>query len=192
MTEAASGPGGVVVATAFTQAARPFGPWSVAGAIAAAAGVTDADTPPALRCCPNPLVWHDTLGWVHLATGLPLGRHPDDTTAAAVLAHADIAAALRAAANGTDLRVTDHPELPGASLTGPRGEAYLLAKPHGINVELWRHGGQDAYRVQRHTTLEAAVAIAVTAVADPPTHRVRHSRDPGSDIAPPRPEHPAG
>jgi len=187
MTEAASGPGGpsFVVAPPTKGAGQPT-PWTVAAAIAAVAGATDPEAPPALRCCPNPLAWDDALGWVHLATGLPLGQHPEDPhPTVAGLAHTDLATALHAAARASGLRVTDRPELPGASLTGPRGEAYLLAKPQGITVEVWRHGGEDAYRIERHATLEAAIAIAVTAVADPPTGGTRHALSPGSDIRPP-------
>jgi len=76
------------------------------------------DTAPLLRCCPNPLVWTDALGWVHLAHWSASGPPPGRPDAAPLPArpHAAIAAALHAAADGTDLRVTEHPELPGARL----------------------------------------------------------------------------
>jgi len=169
VTEAASSPGGATLVAAPTPTVGRPGMWNVAAEIAAAAGATDPETAPVLRCCPNPLVWDGTLGWVHLATGLPLGQHTSDPSAhLARLSHTVIAAALRDTAKTTSLRVTEHPELPGASLAGPWGEAYLLAKPHGVTVELWREGGDDAYRVERHATVQAAVTLAVTEVTTRP------------------------
>ena len=169
------GAGGRVVALC-TDVHRWAGGRDLA-ALAAMAGAGNPDTAPLLRCCPSPLVWTEALGWVHLATGLPLGHHlGDPTPPTAGPAHAAIAVALHAAAEGTDLRVTEHPELPGARLTGPRGEAYLLPKPHGITVELWRPGGDDAYRVERLATLDAAVNLAVEEVADVAARRAWRTR----------------
>ena len=31
------------------------------------------------RCCAAPLLWTDLYGWVHLATRLPWGQHPQPT-----------------------------------------------------------------------------------------------------------------
>lgn len=71
-----------------------------------------------------------------------------------------ILGALTAAA-GADLRVIPQPELRGASVAGSDVEAYVLAVSDGYQVDLWRHDGNDAYRIELFGDLDDATDLAI-------------------------------
>ena len=70
--------------------------------------------------------------------------------------------ALQEATAHTRLRVRPEPDLYGASVIGPVVEAYVLAvRDGGIQVDLWRHDGDDPYRTVTSPDLDEAVRLAV-------------------------------
>jgi len=75
-----------------------------------------------------------------------------------------VAAALRAATCGADVRIHLYPELGGASVESERGEAYVLPQADGFAMEAWHHSGREAYRTRRTDNLDAAITAAIEAV----------------------------
>lgn len=76
-----------------------------------------------------------------------------------------VAAALRQATTGAEVRIHVHPELGGASLETIRGEAYVRPESvGGYAMEAWHHTSLDAYRTHHTDTLDAAIAAAIEAV----------------------------
>ena len=110
------------------------------------------------------------------------GHMRDRTVVSAGRPHLDVAAILRAATLGLGLQVCGHVELRGASVVGPRAEAYVLPAATGTRgwqVDLWRPGGRDPYRIVRVPLLAEAVRFAVGEVLDAPGRRAWLSQWPG-------------
>lgn len=72
--------------------------------------------------------------------------------------------AVQQAAAGTHLIVKPQGELYGASVIGPFVEAYVIpTQDGGVQVDMWRHHGDDPYRTVKERQLTNAVQMAVAA-----------------------------
>ena len=95
-----------------------------------------------------------------------------------------VLAALQEAAAGRPLRVEPQADQYGASVTGPLVEAYvMLTRDGGLQVDLWRHDGDDPYRTVTGPDIADATRLAVSeastggglGVREPRTNDFRYS-----------------